>query len=85
MPNEVFGNGCSFLENEKGQKVDCEGFATSSITYITNRRTCVSVKIGDELVEVKNTEDPSRKTLAFTHGEWKAFTGGVKKGEFDIA
>lgn len=28
MPNEVFGNGCSFWENEKGQKVDCEGFAT---------------------------------------------------------
>jgi hypothetical protein len=85
MTNEIFGNGCSFSENGRGQKVDYEGFTTSSITYITNRRTCVSVKIGDELVEVRNTEDPSKKTLTFTHNKWKAFTGGVKKGEFDIA
>lgn len=79
-----FGNGCSFTVNEHGQSVDEDGFATSSITYITNRRTCVSVKMGDGDIRIRNTEDPSKAFLAFSHEEWSVFIVGVKKGEFDL-
>ncbi|PIR45447.1 MAG: hypothetical protein COV09_01415 [Candidatus Vogelbacteria bacterium CG10_big_fil_rev_8_21_14_0_10_50_13] len=79
-----FGNGCVFTENERGQKIDEEGFATSSVTYITNRRTCVSVKIENKDVKVRNTEDPTKKTLSFNHQEWTAFIEGAKNGEFDF-
>ncbi len=81
---DKFGNGCAYTENERGQKVDEEGFTTSSITYITNRRTCVSVKIGDRDVKVRNTEDQTKKTLSFNHQEWAAFITGAKNGEFDL-
>lgn len=80
----VFGNGCAFNVNEQGQKVDEEGFATSSVTYITNRRTCVSVKVGDDGIHVRNTEDISKNTLVFSPDEWKAFIEGAKMGEFDL-
>ena len=79
-----FGNGCTFRVNNLGQRIDEDGFVTSSLTYITVRRTCVSVRVGEDKIEVRNTEDPSKKTLSFTPGEWSAFIGGVKKGEFDL-
>ena len=80
---EKFGNGCPFKENARGQKVDEEGFATSSLTYITNRRTCVSVKIDSDKIQVRDTKDPTKATLTFNKDEWAAFIGGVKNGEFD--
>jgi len=82
VSKKTFGNGCPFKENSRGQKIDNEGFATSSITYITTRRTCVSVKMSGNEVLVRNTEDKSKKTLSFSRDEWKAFVGGVKLGNF---
>ena len=79
----TFGNGCTFVVNELGQKVDSDGFVTSSQTHITNRRTCVSVKIDGDTVYVRNSNDPDKKTLVFTAEEWRAFVAGVKKGEFE--
>ncbi|OJI08902.1 MAG: hypothetical protein COV08_02715 [Candidatus Vogelbacteria bacterium CG10_big_fil_rev_8_21_14_0_10_49_38] len=79
-----FGNGRPFSVNDRGQKVDDQGFATSSITFITNRRTCVSAKIGSDAVLIRNTEDPQEKTLSFSHEEWRAFIHGVKQNEFDL-
>jgi len=78
-----FGNGCPFFTDELGRKIDGEGFMTSSITYITNRRTCVSVNIGEN-VQVRNTEDKGKRTLEFSREEWLVFVEGVKKGEFDL-
>lgn len=80
----VFGNGCVFTVSKNGQKIDEDGFVTSSVTYITNRRTCVSVKVGDDGVHLRNTEDAGKNTLAFDRDEWKAFLEGVKNGEFDL-
>ncbi|KKS27014.1 MAG: hypothetical protein UU88_C0013G0012 [Parcubacteria group bacterium GW2011_GWC1_42_11] len=80
----VFGNGCPFTVKANGQKVDEDGFVTSSLTYITNRRTCVSVKIGDGHVQVRDTKDASKTALTFSPDEWRAFVGGVKNGEFDL-
>jgi hypothetical protein len=34
-------------------------------------------------VAVRNSRDPDGPVLEFTPGEWAAFAGGVKAGEFD--
>lgn len=65
------------------ERSDADGFAVSSITYITNRRTCVAVKLASDTVKVRHTKNPKR-ILTFTPAEWKAFIGGVKAGEFDF-
>ena len=45
---------------------------------------CVAVAVTPEGVAVRDTKDPSKKTLFFTREEWRAFTGGVKDGEFEV-
>lgn len=47
-------------------------------------KDCVSIKISDEKVQVRDTKDSTKATLTFNTTEWKAFVDGVKKGEFDI-
>ncbi len=45
---------------------------------------CVEVAaIGSTLV-IRDSKNPSGGTLVFTKEEWKAFTGGVSQGEFDL-
>ena len=44
---------------------------------------CVEVAIGDNVVAVRNSNDPMKNTLICTPGEWGAFIRGVKAGEFD--
>ncbi len=66
-------------------RVDGDGFAVSSGTIITNQRmTCVSVKISDDQVQVRDTKDPAKTTLSYSREEWASFIGGVKAGEFDL-
>lgn len=60
-----------------------DGFFTSKITRFLPIKTCVAVRIGDT-IDVRDTKDSASPTLSFTHAEWKAFTQGVKDGEFDI-
>ena len=45
---------------------------------------CVAVKRDARGVHVRDTKDPADKTLSFTKGEWKAFIGSVKEGQFDV-
>jgi hypothetical protein len=33
---------------------------------------------------VRDSKDPDGSVLRFTAGEWDAFIGGVKDGEFDL-
>jgi hypothetical protein len=79
-------NGRPFTVNSLGQKVDEDGFFTS----MTTKRKgiwgffCVSVKISDDKVQVRDTKDPSKTTLTFNRGEWLAFLKGVRAGEFDL-
>ncbi|WP_055478289.1 DUF397 domain-containing protein [Sphaerimonospora mesophila] len=57
---------------------------------------CVEVAISDagqagvehkadaeRLYLLRDSKDPNGAVLAFTPGEWDAFIGGVKDGEFD--
>ena len=56
------------------------------------RKSSLSAQ-GDNCVEVadlpdgdravRNSRDPNGPMLRFTPGEWDAFVGGVKVGEFD--
>ena len=79
-------NGRSFSVNARGQKVDEDGFFTSKWTNkpVGKKFVCVSVKISDDKVQVRDTKDSTKTTLTFTHPEWQAFLKGVKGGEFDL-
>ena len=68
-------------------KPDEEGFRKSTASrfiFKLMRLECVSVKITDSVVMVRDTKDLGKTTLTYTHGEWKAFVKGVKAGEFDL-
>lgn len=68
--------------NCKAFPVRDEDFKTSSWT--TGHHWCVQVADKPEGVAVRDSKDPSKTTLFFTHDEWKAFVKGVKGGEFDV-
>nr|WP_305779156.1 DUF397 domain-containing protein [Nocardia nova] len=63
----------------------------SSAHWFTSSRTsggkeCVEVAFLDGgLVGVRDSKDHTRPALVFTPGEWRAFIGGAKDGEFDQA
>lgn len=45
---------------------------------------CVEVAFAaDGSVGVRDSKNPTGPVLEFTSGEWDAFTGGVRDGEFD--
>ncbi|OHA79941.1 MAG: hypothetical protein A2747_01835 [Candidatus Yonathbacteria bacterium RIFCSPHIGHO2_01_FULL_44_41] len=82
---DVFGNGCAFTTNNQGQKVDEEGFKTTSFT---KRKpisfSCVSVKKEGGRLLVRSTRDPNKTTLSFDKDEWDAFTKGIREGELNF-
>ncbi|WP_328406899.1 DUF397 domain-containing protein [Nocardia sp. NBC_00403] len=44
---------------------------------------CVEVAwLGEGMVGVRDSKNPTGPALVFTPGEWEAFTGGVQDGEF---
>ncbi|MEV5649221.1 DUF397 domain-containing protein [Nocardia sp. NPDC052254] len=61
----------------------------SDAQWFTSSRTaagreCVEVAFLDGgLVGVRDSKDRTRPVLVFTPGEWEAFVGGAKDGEFD--
>lgn len=59
-----------------------DDFRKSSETLM--RRVCVMVAHKDGAIAVRDSKDPSRKTLIFNKAEWGAFIKGVKAGEFDL-
>lgn len=54
----------------------------SSLSF--SNGNCVEVaKLPSGDVLVKHSRDTSGRFLVFTPGEWSAFLGGVRNGEFD--
>ncbi|HCT75376.1 MAG TPA: DUF397 domain-containing protein [Micromonosporaceae bacterium] len=45
---------------------------------------CVEVAFVGEAIAVRDSKDTSGPILVFTQGEWDAFVGGAKDGEFDL-
>jgi len=56
--------------------------STRSGPYSDN---CVEVAFVDGAIGLRDSKDPSGPVLLFTPGEWDAFVGGTKDGEFDLA
>ena len=76
---------CTSKDVLQKYRFEDEGFFASSVTrkkILTN--DCVTVKLGAEQIEVRDTKDPNSPTLSFTRDEWLAFIEGVKLGEFDL-
>jgi hypothetical protein len=48
-----------------------------------NPKTYVMVAKKSEGVAIRDSKDPEKETLFFTHEEWGAFKNGVAGGEFD--
>jgi hypothetical protein len=45
---------------------------------------CVEVQgLTDDTIRVRDSKNPRAGVLNFTPGEWDAFIGGVRNGEFD--
>ena len=63
--------------------VEDSDFRTSINTFKHLKPRCVQVAKKSRGVAVRDSKDPSKTTLFFTHGEWNAFIKGVKAGEFD--
>lgn len=45
---------------------------------------CVEFRRLDEAVQIRDSKNPAGPVLAFTPGEWSAFVGGVRDGQFDL-
>ncbi len=50
-----------------------------------NGGDCVEVAVIDQMIKVRHSKDPNGPALTFTPSEWRAFVGGVKDNEFDLA
>jgi len=54
----------------------------SSLSFANGN--CVEVAdLGNGITGVRNSRDSGGPVLRFTPGEWRAFLGGVRNGEFD--
>ena len=45
---------------------------------------CVEVAIRNDVVAVRNSNDPTKKTIVFTPDEWRSFIAGVRANKFDL-
>jgi len=68
---------------------DAEGRPGSEISWIKSSLSfsngnCVEVAaLPDGEIGVRDSKDSQGPVLRFTSGEWHAFLGGVRNGEFD--
>ena len=69
----------------KGLRVDLSQAAwrksSASGPYSDN---CVEVAFVGDAIAVRDSKNPAGPVLLFTQGEWDAFVGGAKDGEFDL-
>lgn len=56
-------------------------FAKSTFSY---NGDCVEVAYHEGRIAVRDSKDRHSPTLWFTSSEWRAFTSGVRAGEFDF-
>ncbi|MEV1289755.1 DUF397 domain-containing protein [Micromonospora sp. NPDC049679] len=50
-----------------------------------NCDNCVEVAFVGGAIAVRDSKNPTGAALIFTPGEWNAFVGGAKDGEFDLS
>jgi hypothetical protein len=49
-----------------------------------NCDNCVEVASVPDAIAVRDSKNPTGPVLIFTTGEWDAFVGGARDGEFDL-
>ena len=64
------------LENAEWRKATASGDNGQCVEVATNL---------PGVVAVRDSKNPHGPALIFAPGEWRAFVGGVKDGEFDLA
>lgn len=45
---------------------------------------CVEARLVGDLIEVRNSNDPTGPSVLFSREEWRAFTGSVVDGDFAL-
>jgi hypothetical protein len=59
-----------------------QNWTKSSLSYGNGQ--CVEVAgLSDDVIMVRDSKNAKGPVLGFTPGEWDAFVGGVRNGEFD--
>jgi hypothetical protein len=56
----------------------------SSLSF-ANGNCVEAAALSDGRIAVRDSKDPDGPRLRFTPDEWRAFLGGARNGEFDIA
>ncbi|MDG4834657.1 DUF397 domain-containing protein [Solwaraspora sp. WMMD1047] len=70
----------------KGFRVDLSSVAwRKSSRSGPNCDNCVEVAFAVGAVAVRDSKNPTGPALIFSPGEWGAFVGSTKVGEFDLA
>lgn len=69
------------------------GMSASDVPAVTWRKSsrsgpqggnCVEIaRLPDGQIAIRNSRHPAGPALVFTSGEWAAFIGGARDGEFD--
>lgn len=68
----------------KGLRVDLSQAAWRRSSTSAGNGDCVEVAFVDDAIAVRDSKHPDGPILLFTQGEWDAFVGGAKDGEFDL-
>lgn len=64
--------------------IDTTGAQWFKSSRSASNKECVEVAwLAEGHVGVRDSKNPEGPALVFTPGEWAAFTGGVRDGEFD--
>jgi hypothetical protein len=65
-----------------GRAASAPYWIKSSLSF--SNGNCVEVaSLPDDEIGVRDSKDPAGPVLRFTPGEWRAFLGGARNGEFD--
>ena len=69
----------------KGLRINLSGAQWQKSTRSgPNCDNCVEVAFVNDAIAVRDSKNPAGPALIFTAGEWDAFVGGAKDGEFDL-
>jgi Domain of unknown function (DUF397) len=73
------------MSNQASKRVDLTGARWRKSRHSGgNGGSCVEVATLDDMVAVRDSKDPDGPALVFTRQEWRAFSAGMKDGEFDL-
>lgn len=72
-------------DHMRADRPDLAGLTWRKSTLSADQGECVeTARLPDRRVAVRHSKDPAGGVLLYTPAEWRAFVGGVKRGEFDL-